>query len=273
MKQIRVISMHKQNRSQFQRLNNVVIVAVCWLGYLTDASAQTTTGGVSVFNAASYAAQVAPDSIAAAFLNQPTIQASSAQTAAVLPTTLAGVSLEINGRVAGLIYVGPTQINFVVPEQTSPGNAAVSVRLNGSVVANGFVVVQAVAPGIFTMNGAGQGVPAALIYPGTFSPVPAFAFINGLYVPAPIDLCATADEVVLVVFLTGVGRAADPKSLRVVIGNRSLPLVYAGKQGEFAGLDQFNLVLPPELANRGLNSLALTAPGNISSNLVDLDSR
>jgi uncharacterized protein (TIGR03437 family) len=45
------------------------------------------------------------------------------------------------------------------------------------------------------------------------------------------------------------------------IGGQTAPVLYAGAQGELAGLDQINLGLPRNVAGRGLLNLALTVAG------------
>src|SRR5215831_1378424 len=44
------------------------------------------------------------------------------------PTTLGGVSVTIGGRAAPLLYVSPSQINFLIPEGTTAGDVPLSVQ-------------------------------------------------------------------------------------------------------------------------------------------------
>ncbi len=79
----------------------------------------------------------------------------------LVPTTLGGVQVLINGHAAPLLYVSNTQINAVVPyEIAGILNPTVLVETNVSAnsptgsSSNGFVVnASATAPGIFTANG------------------------------------------------------------------------------------------------------------------------
>jgi uncharacterized protein (TIGR03437 family) len=57
------------------------------------------------------------------------------------------------------------------------------------------------------------------------------------------------------------------------LGGTSLTALYAGAQGEFAGLDQINLgPIPRSLAGRGEMNLALMAEGQ-AANLVTANVR
>src|SRR5213080_104801 len=48
-----------------------------------------------------------------------------------LPATLAGVQVTVRGLHASLLYVSPTQINFLVPSNLLPGQVDVSVFREG----------------------------------------------------------------------------------------------------------------------------------------------
>ncbi len=49
-----------------------------------------------------------------------------------LPSTLAGVSVTVNGLKAPLVYVSPVQINAQLPYEIEPGTAIVAVTVNGA---------------------------------------------------------------------------------------------------------------------------------------------
>jgi uncharacterized protein (TIGR03437 family) len=63
-----------------------------------------------------------------------------------LPTRLAGVTVNVldsfgPSRPAGLIFVSPTQVNFVVPMLTASGTAIVTVTRDGATVAQALVLI------------------------------------------------------------------------------------------------------------------------------------
>ena len=80
-------------------------------------------------------------------------------TSVPLPLMTSGVAVLVNGIVAPLYYVSPSQLNVQIPYETGPGSAVLSVNNNGHVTAQSFQVAAA-APGIFTTT-AGVLVPTA----------------------------------------------------------------------------------------------------------------
>jgi uncharacterized protein (TIGR03437 family) len=159
--------------------------------------------------------------------------------------------------------VSPQQINFLVPEFLATGPAMVRVQSNGVTRAVGQMQVEATAPGLFTQNADGKGVPAAVIVryasngSSSSDPVYACGAAPGSCQPAPIDL-GNADQVYLLLFGTGIRHNTALTAVSVTIGGTTVAVDYAGPQGEFAGLDQVNVQLPPTLRGRGTVDLQLT---------------
>lgn len=60
----------------------------------------------------------------------------------VLPTTLCGTTLTVNGKAAPLYAVSPTQIHYVVPAGTAAGLAIIAVFSSGQLMARGQVTVE-----------------------------------------------------------------------------------------------------------------------------------
>ncbi len=226
-------------------------------------------------SAASGAAIIAPDSIASAFGVGLAAADAQPQTA-VLPLELGGVTLRIEdsagqSTAASLSYVSPTQVNFVVPSTAAAGPAKLTLS-NGTAIFTSTVHVDSVAPAIFTADGSGSGAPAAVIVTahsdGTSESRLAFTCVSGTCSSSPIDMGSASDRSVLVLYGTGI-RNADLQTVSVRIAQTGAPVVYAGKQPEFPGLDQVNVVLPASLAGAGEVALQLTAAGK-SANTVKL---
>ena len=78
----------------------------------------------------------------------------------------------------------------------------------------------------------------------------------------PIDLGASTDTTVVVFFGTGLRKAALPANVRATIGGVDAPVLFAGAQGEFVGLDQINVQLPQSLRGRGEGSVVFTVDGS-----------
>jgi uncharacterized protein (TIGR03437 family) len=52
-------------------------------------------------------------------------------------------------------------------------------------------------------------------------------------------------------------------------GGQNAPVIYAGAQGAFAGVDQVNILLPASLAGKGTVPVQITAAG-VAANLVQV---
>ncbi len=229
---------------------------------------------VSTANAASYigGSPVAPGSIAAIFgraLSGTTVAA--AQTP--LPSELAGVRVLITDaagfdRSAALFFVSPAQINFEVPLGSRPGQAQVTVYRNNQIVSEGVVRIRNAAPGLFAANANGQGVAAAYVAQNDTPTGPvrqSFVFTNaapGSRTPVPITLGGEASTSVLVLFGTGI---RGGNIITVLINGVQEQVLFAGDQGEFAGLDQVNVLLDRSLAGSGLVDVVLLADGRRSN--------
>ncbi len=238
------------------------------------------TFSVTSVSAASFApgVPVAPNSIASAFGHDlaPAVQAASLP----LPSELLGVRVNVVdssgfSRSAALFFVSPLQINFLVPEGTSPGDASVEVRLNGEVVARGTVTVRTVAPALFAINAGGSGVAAGLV---TLQRGDGSRSTQTIYnpnqfppniEPVPVNIGSANDQAVLVIFGTGIRGAGGAANVTVSIDGIDQQVLFAGDQMEYAGLDQINILLSPELAGRGLLNMNLSA-GGLTSNTVTL---
>jgi hypothetical protein len=88
---------------------------------------------VTTVSAASYTPLLAPDSIAAAYGARLATQTTSA-ISLPLPTNLAGTTVRVNGVLAGLFFVSPTQVNYAIPGETQPGSANVVVTAGDGTV-------------------------------------------------------------------------------------------------------------------------------------------
>ncbi|MBI1357716.1 MAG: hypothetical protein GC160_25520 [Acidobacteria bacterium] len=193
-------------------------------------------------------------------------------TALPLPTNLGGIEVRLvdqfdNETPAEIFFVSSGQVNFLVPEGLAPERYEVEVVKNGAVVSRGFVQVGAVAPGLFSADMSGSGPAAALIAQRSGTTVtndPIFM----QNAQGGVDLVAidvsSADESVLELFGTGISGATDVQAL---VDGRSAPVLFAGPQGEFVGLDQVNVQLPGDFAGAGEVTVQLVADG-VASNAV-----
>jgi len=221
-------------------------------------------------SAASYLSggSLAPGAIASGY-GQALASAEEGATSQPLPTALANTTVKVKDsagaeRQAPLFYVGPLQINYIVPEGAALGPAAVTVTSAGQVTATGALNIEAVAPGLFTANWDGRGAPAGAavtLAPDLTQTIQAIArcgTAQGSCVTSPIDLGPGGTLVVLTLYGTGIRGRSSLAGVSAKFGGLDAQVQYAGAQSQFAGLDQLNIAIPRALAGQGEVDLALT---------------
>lgn len=183
-------------------------------------------------------------------------------------------------RLAQLILVSPTQINFVMPPETSIGPATLTID-DGSVQlqegANATIVVR-VAPGFFTANQNGVGVPAATAVriraDQTQEPVAVFSCAStGQCNASPIDL--TNGLVYLSLYGTGFGLTSSiipsTEFPRCQVGDKTdVKVQFAGPHSLYPGLNQLNLLIPQSLSSGQASIQCLFSGAFQSSNVVSI---
>ena len=147
------------------------------------------------------------------------------------PTSLGGTTVTVRDaagvdHMAPVFYVSPEQVNYRIPPAAAVGNATVTIRVAGNTATSNIYIVSA--------------------YPNLFEPG-----------DAPI----AAGEV-LVLYGSGYGAA---KSATATIGGVEASVEYAGAQGQFGGLDQYNITVPRQLAGRGAVEAVVTVEGKKSN--------
>jgi uncharacterized protein (TIGR03437 family) len=228
----------------------------------TPGAANTAAFAPWVTNAANYLPTGAPAAILSLF-GANLSAASAAASALPLPTTLGGVTVTITdknnlAREAPLFFVSPGQVNFLLPAETATGRARITVRKQDGATMAGDLLVKSVAPGMFAANADGQGLGSMLavrIGAGgarTWTPLARYDAVQQRFVAVPLALSATTDPVHLVVFGSGWRGRSALTEVTAEIGGVSVPVTFAGAQGDLVGLDQLNLgPLPRTLAGRG----------------------
>ena len=225
---------------------------------LSCAMAQTPVlfdGGV--VNGVTYATgqPVAPGSIASLFGSS--LAASLAEADSVpLSTTLASVSVTVNGIPAPLFFVSPGQINIQIPWDALPGGVnsgpATIVVHAGQLLSNaGSVQIAPVAPAIFTVASGGAGNAIAINPDGSIA-APTGSIPGLAAHPAQVGDA-------IVILATGLGAvtpsvpngANSMDQLRttvttpnVFVGGQPAQLLFSGLSPSFTGVDQVNAVVP-----------------------------
>ena len=75
----------------------------------------------------------------------------------------------------------------------------------------------------------------------------------------PIDLGAPTDQVYLSLLGTGIRNRPDLNSIQIILGGHSAPLLYAGPQYLYSGVDQINVLLPRALVGLGMAAVSISS--------------
>ncbi len=247
-------------------------------GGTSTAQSFNVVANVASLSAASFSgAELAADSIVAAFGSELATQTLAAPVTP-LPTTLAGTTVRVRDsagveRLAPLFFVAAAQINYLMPAGTAAGAATVTITSGSGKLSLGAVRIAAVAPGLFAANANGQGVAAAVALRArgevqTYETVARFDGAAGRFVTAPIDLGPEGDQVILLLYGTGMRGRSALAAVTCTIGGLNVPVGFAGASPDFVGLDQINIgPLPRALAGRGEVDLVLMVDGK-AANIV-----
>jgi len=257
-------------------LRRILLTVICLCAAATSfnqtTKASRTIAPVALVNAASYETTVAPGSIGALFGAGMTTQTAIAPSLP-LPTTLAGVTVKLNGLDAPLFFVSPNQINLQVPGGVAAGRANIEVFNSGSTtpVGTGAVNVAESSPGIFTIDLSGKNQAVALN--SDFSR-------NGDFDKLPGARPEVTGNVV-VIYATGVGNTnplvadgqpapANPLAqaigrTNVTIGGVAAQVQFSGLVPGFVGLWQINAVIPASLPTDANTPLTVELKGRQNS--------
>jgi uncharacterized protein (TIGR03437 family) len=188
-----------------------------------------------------------------------------------LPTSLAGTTVKVRDhsgaeRDAPLFFVSPGQINCEIPPGTTTGIATVTITSSSGKISLAALDIQIVAPGVFTANANGLGVPAALLLraksDGQQTSESVAQFNGSSFVPRQLELGPASEMDYLILFSTGMRGRTSLAAASATLGGITLPIAYLGAQGNLIGLDQVNLgPLPLSLVGRGNVNLIMTVEG------------
>ena len=227
--------------------------------------------GATVDAASFRSGPVAPGSLVSSF-GSSLASMTLSYTNTPLPTSLGGINVLVNGIVAPLTYVSPTQVNFQVPwELAGKSNADLSIGVPGFNETSVKLGLADYAPGIFMIGGS-QG--AVLIGNTAIIPAPSGAF--------PGSRPANRGEIVSI-FCTGLGPVTNQPATgaassgttlshtttlpTVTIGGQPAVVSFAGLAPGYAGLYQVNAEIPLSSNTGDAVAVALTI-GGVTSNSV-----
>jgi len=198
-----------------------------------------------------------------------------------LPTALGGTSakLTVGGTAVDLVlvYSLASQVGAIVPSNTPQGNGQLTVTYNGQTSANFAVQVIPSQFGIFTINQAGSG-PAVVQNVNSEADRPVNTILNSARPGQAMILWGTGLGPI-----SGSDAGAPPvgdlnQPIEVLVGNRTARILYKGRSGCCAGVDQIVFEVPTGIqgcyvpltvknGNRVSNytSLAISASGGACS--------
>jgi uncharacterized protein (TIGR03437 family) len=223
-------------------------------------------------SAASGSLLVASDSILSVY--GPTLGGSGVSASSLpLPTNLGGLSVTFADSQgvqtpATLFYAGPQQINIYIPPGVHNGLAALTVT-NANGALTGPVMVNTVAPGLFSANQTGSGLAAAEVVTNHADGTQTWSYVfqpgcaPASCTPNPIDLSQGSSALEL--YGTGIRNFASLSDVTVTIGTQTLPAAWAGPASAFVGLDQVNVALPESLAGSGTVNITVSVAGTASN--------
>jgi trimeric autotransporter adhesin len=185
----------------------------------------------------------------------------------ILPTTLAGVCVQVGGQPAYLTYVNPTQVNIQVPNVPAGDKVAIIVTINcgtANALQSAPVTVSTAAATpefLFWLKNASGKNPVIAINAVTYGYIGASGLISGLtFVPAKPGDILTIYGVSFGPTNPAVAPGASSASIAgatntptVQLGSTTLTLnnvlLYAGISPGTAGLYQVNIQVPAGLAD------------------------
>jgi uncharacterized protein (TIGR03437 family) len=186
------------------------------------------------------------------------------------PTSLGGATVTVRdaagvNHAATISYAAAGQLNYRIPENVALGIGTVTITANGASASGGINVIAAYS-NIFQFTSAGLAAAQLLrVRDGKQTYENIFQVENGVLTPAALDLGPESDQVFLVLYGTGLGKTGGNPTVTLQLNGASSPLAYAGPQGTFTGLDQYNILLPRTLIGRGRVDLVVTANGKASN--------
>jgi uncharacterized protein (TIGR03437 family) len=167
------------------------------------------------------------------------------------PMVLAGTTVNVTDsagvtRPAALMSVAATQVTYQIPPGTATGAATVTITASDGISATTQIQIAAVAPGLYTLNADGLAKGYVLRVSNGYEFIEDVFEIdlNGAMIAHPITV-SNGDQVYLILYGTGFRAAGG--DVGATVGGEIAPVLYAGPQGVRPGLDQFTILIPPDL--------------------------
>jgi uncharacterized protein (TIGR03437 family) len=230
-------------------------------------------GSATVTSAAAGVLSLAPGSLAGAY-GPDLANGAPNSTTLPWPASFEGTSISITDSSgvktpAPLTYVSQGQVNFQIPDSVAAGPVTIAVTSGDETVSIAQPTLTKYAPALFTLNGANLAAAVAICVSSSGAQTAEYPYqvVNGAIVAQVLNLGACS-QTVLELYGTGID-AATAANTQVSIGGVSAPVLYAGPQQTYPGLDQINVTIPQSLAGKESVSVVMTVAG-ASSNTVNI---
>jgi uncharacterized protein (TIGR03437 family) len=153
---------------------------------------------------------------------------------------------------APISYASPGQLNFLLPSGLATGAGTVTITA-GSQTITSKINIQPVYPNLFMGD-------ATALAAGSIVRVHNGAATTSNITASPIAL--NGDQVYLTLYGSGLGNAT---SATATVGGLTATVSYAGAQGTYTGLDQYNILIPSAAAGMGKVNVVVIAGGKKSN--------
>jgi uncharacterized protein (TIGR03437 family) len=171
---------------------------------------------------------------------------------------------------APLLSVAATEINYLVPEEAAPGLALLRHMLppfeDVTRSLTSTVTIRRTAPALFSSGATGVLISPASPIPQSFALVSCTISLFGGTdcFDVPIQL-PQGSLVYLSFYGTGIRGRSSLAAVGARVGGRDVPLLYAGPQEGFPGLDRVDIFLPADLRGSGPVDVAVSVEGEWSN--------
>jgi uncharacterized protein (TIGR03437 family) len=188
-----------------------------------------------------------------------------------LPTEMAGTSIQVSVGDATvdayILYASPNQVGALLPSSTPAGDGTLRVRFAGQTSPAVPILVVPRAFGIFTLNQAGTGPAVAQVFQ-----TPENQPVNSM-------TQAAAPTQVVTLWGTGLGPVEGSEAagavpgridagVEVWVAGQAAKVIYAGRSGCCAGIDQVTIELPQ--GSTGCYVPVVVRAGGVLSNFATL---
>jgi uncharacterized protein (TIGR03437 family) len=181
-----------------------------------------------------------------------------------LPTTLigSGVSITIDNIAVPVLFVSPTQVNFLIPGNIIPGRRSIRLSLNGRLGPDVAVQLAEASPGLFALEDA---IAIATHADGSLVNRTSPAVPEEVVVVYAAGLGVTQPTVNGLAVPSSAATISARSKFEVLLNGEPIPddhILYAGITPGFAGLYQVNCRIPrsapadPEIRFRIMNQIS-----------------